>query len=177
LCFAAANGARNNFAPIADPTIAGPNFLAVDDVMVAVETASVCRLARSEPAFGSEKPLAPDFFGAQNFGHEAFLLHFGAVGNDRRTDEAKTQRIGPWRRLSQRHFFPENGLLASAWRCAAKFFGPGHGGPAAFIEFRCHARRYGYDSSSGLFSIPANLSEALAVSQERSSSLNFFSSV
>ena len=81
-------GANDEFAPVADPAVTGPHFLAVHDVVIAVQTRFGLQTGEIGTCIRLGKALAPDFFGAQNFRNVAFLLRFGSVGDDRGPDEA-----------------------------------------------------------------------------------------
>src|ERR1700733_9930379 len=100
-------GAHDEFAPIADPAVAGPNFLPADEVVVAVEDCLGLQTGEIGAGVWLGKSLAPDFFGAENFRDVALLLRFGAIGDDGRADEAEPEGIGHGRSLNARHFFPE----------------------------------------------------------------------
>src|SRR5579862_489136 len=79
--------ANDKLAPIPHPAVAGPHFLTVDDVVVSVPAGFglQTRKIRAGARFG--ETLAPDFFSAENFGDEAFLLHFRAIRNDGRSND------------------------------------------------------------------------------------------
>src|SRR5580658_1617553 len=117
-------GAHDDLSPVADPTVAGPNFLAVDDVMIAVE--NCLRLQAGEIGAGVRlrKTLAPDFFGAENLWNEALLLRFSAVGDDGGSDEAEAEGVGHGRGFNAGHFFPEKRLLHQRGAAACVFLGP-----------------------------------------------------
>ncbi len=145
LCFAAVASVRTTSSHQSPtPAVAGPDFLAVHEVVIAVEDRfCVCRPARSEPAFGLGKTLAPDFFGAENFRNEALLLRFGAVGDDRRLDECRGLENWPWAEPRRAPFLPRTTLAASARRCGlripwARKRRPTRPSPC---NLRCHARR------------------------------------
>src|ERR1700678_999480 len=136
-------GTGNDFAPIADPPVAGPDFLPVDDVMVAIKNRGSLQIGEVRAGVWFRKSLAPDFFGAQNFRYEPFLLGLGAVGDNRRTNQAQTQRVRHRRGFGTRHFFPEDGLLHQRGAAAAKFFWPGNGRPAAFVQLSLPGAKVG----------------------------------
>ena len=71
-------GANDEFAPVADPAIAGPDFLAVHDVVVAVEPGFGLQAGEIGTGVGLGEALAPDFFSAQNFRDDSvfFALPF-----------------------------------------------------------------------------------------------------
>src|SRR6202041_3947207 len=114
----------HNLAPIADPAVAGPDFLAVNNVMVAIEPGFGLQVGEIGAGVGFGKPLAPDFLSAQNFRDETFFLRFGAVGNNRGADQTKPEGIGHGRRFGARHLLPKNGLLHYGGAAPAKFLGP-----------------------------------------------------
>ena len=76
---------------------AGPHLLAVDDVVVAVleasRTALVLQAGQVGARVGLRVQLAPDVLGGQDALDVALLLLLGAVGDQRRADEADAQAV------------------------------------------------------------------------------------
>ncbi len=135
LCFAAAGvGADDQLAPVADPAVAGPDFLAVDDVVIAVELGFGLQSGEIGAGVGLGKTLAPDFFRAENFGNEALFLGFCSASDDGGTDQPKAERVGHRRSFGASHFFPEKRLLHEGGAATTVLFGPRDGGPAAFVK-------------------------------------------
>src|ERR1700722_15525493 len=103
--------ANHQLAPVTDPTEAGPHFLAVNDVVIAVQSGFHLQTGEIGAGVGFRKALAPDFFRAQNLRDVTFLLRLCSEGDDGGSDEAQAKRIGHRRRLDTRHLFPKYGLF------------------------------------------------------------------
>src|ERR1700689_1608129 len=80
-------GASDQLTPVADPAVAGPDFLAVDDVVIAVKPRFHLQTGEVGTRVRLGEALAPDFFCAQNFWNVAFFLRFCSIGDDRGADE------------------------------------------------------------------------------------------
>src|SRR5580704_7566029 len=128
-------GANDEFAPVADPAVACPDFLPVYDVLIAVETRFGLQTGEIGTRVWLGEALAPDFFSAQDFRDVAFFLSFRSVGNDGGADETQAERVGHGRRFNARHLFPKYGLLHQRGTAPAVFLGPGNRGPAALLQF------------------------------------------
>ena len=83
---------------------------------------------------GSEKALAPDLVGVENFGDEAPLLGLGAVLHEGGTDDADAQPIGGLRGAGAGHLLRIDSLLKQRGALAAVFLGPVDANPAAVVE-------------------------------------------
>src|SRR5271155_2023538 len=119
--------------------------------MVAVKLGFGLQIGEIGAGVGFGKALAPDFFGAENFGDEAGFLRVGAAGDDSGADEAEAERVGHGRSFNAGHFFPEERLLHERGAAAAVFFGPGDSGPAAVVEFALPGAKVGIGFFEGLF--------------------------
>src|SRR6202050_3663656 len=80
-------GAYDQLTPVADPAVAGPDLLAVDDVVIAVQPRFHLQTGEIGTRVRLGEALAPDFFSAQNFGNKAFFLRFSSIGDNRGADE------------------------------------------------------------------------------------------
>ena len=79
--------------------LGGPDLLAVDDPLVAVEHGLGLRATRGRsPASGSLKPWHQAISPLQDLGQEVLLLLLGAPLQDRRADERVAEEVGPQRR-------------------------------------------------------------------------------
>ena len=127
-------GAHDQQAQVGDVGVAGPDLLAVDDEVVAV--AHALGFERGQVAAGVRlgEALAPDFVAREDAGQVAFLLLFGADGDDRRPDQSLADRAHPLRGVGQGQLFLEDGLLDERGAAAAEFLGPGDAGIAAFEQ-------------------------------------------
>src|ERR1700730_2070892 len=83
-------GANDEFTPIAHPAVAGPDLLAVHDVVIAVQPCFHLQTREIGTGVGLGKALAPDFFSAQNFRNIALFLRFCSAGDDGGADETQT---------------------------------------------------------------------------------------
>src|SRR5438552_11120423 len=64
-------GSRQQRAPIGGPSVAGPDFLPIDDVVVAVELGLAAKIGKVGACVGFRESLAPDLVGAQNIGEKS----------------------------------------------------------------------------------------------------------
>ena len=93
LCLAAVGvGADDQQAQVGEVGKAGPDLLAVDDEMVAVEHGLGFERSQVAAGVGLGKTLAPDFVARKDAGQVALLLRLGADGDDRRPDQALADR-------------------------------------------------------------------------------------
>ena len=88
-------------------------------------TADVRSDARSEPAFGSEKPWHQMSSPRSMRGRSVRLLLVGAVLDDRGRDVREAERVECARRVRAVHLLGEDDLLHDAGAAAAPLLGPG----------------------------------------------------
>ena len=74
--------ANDEFTPIANPAVTGPNFLAVHDVVITVETRFHLQSGEIGTGVRLGKALAPDFFSAQNLRNIPLSLCLGPTRDD-----------------------------------------------------------------------------------------------
>ena len=119
-CRVGPSGTRRNVMPCAwrrrgrcgpgrrssrEVAVGGPDLLAVDHPLVAVEHRARPREARSEPAFGSRVALAPDVLAAEDARQEVPLLLLRAPVHQRVAEHLHAERVAaadraarpPWR--------------------------------------------------------------------------------
>ena len=115
--------------------VAGPDFLAVDDEVVAV--ADPLRFQRGQIAAGVRfgEALAPDFVARQDTRQIAFFLLVGAYRDNRRPNESLADRAHALRGVSQGQLFLEDRLLDERRAASAEFLGPRDACVSAFIQF------------------------------------------
>ena len=101
-----------------------PHLLAVDDELVAVEPGG--RLQRREVAAGSglAEALAPYLVPRKHWREVAASLLFGPVVNQRRTEQADTEKVDDRRRIGAGALFFEDRLLDGREPPAAPLAGP-----------------------------------------------------
>ncbi len=90
--------------------------------------------ARSEPAFGSEKPWHQMSSPRSMRGRSVGLLLVGPVLDDRRCDVRQAHDVERARRVGAVHFLGVDDLFHHAGAAAAPFLGPGDGGEASVGE-------------------------------------------
>ncbi len=102
----------------------GPDFLAVDDELVADDFRA--RFQRSEigARAGLRISLAPDFFGGENFRQVALFLFLVAPRNKRRPEHAEPRPADVVRRLGAHHLVVDDRLAHGIHRLPAVFLRP-----------------------------------------------------
>ena len=82
--------ASDQRTPVRGPSIAVPNLLPVDTVMIAIQLRRCAHISQIRTGIRFGKSLAPDLVPAQDIREEAFLLPLGSKRDDRRTDQTQT---------------------------------------------------------------------------------------
>ena len=102
----------------------GPDFLAVDDELVADDFRARLQRRQVGACAGFGVALAPDFFGVQNFRQVALLLFLAAPRDERRPEHPEARRADVVGRPGADHFVVDDRLPHGVHRLAAVFFRP-----------------------------------------------------
>ena len=112
MCFGDARvGAGEQHHPVGDLREAGPDLLAVDDVVVAVLHGPGLERREVRARVGLGVALAPDLLAGEDLLEVALLLRVGAVGDDRRAGHAEAEDVERRRRPVEDQLLVEEELL------------------------------------------------------------------
>src|SRR5690606_7795094 len=126
--------ARPHQAAVSVVAAAGPEVLAVDDEVVAVDLGAALQAGEvgAGVRFGVE--LAPKFLAREDILQIALLLLLGAVVDQRRADDADAESVDAGRGVDARHLLGHNGLLHGSRVAAAVLLRPAHTDEAGVVE-------------------------------------------
>ena len=112
LCLAALGSVRDEEeAPFRHVRHAGPDLLAVDDVVVAVEHGARLEIGEVAARVGLGEALAPDLLGGEDLGQVPLALGRRAMAHDGRGRRGQPAPVERLRRLCARHLLVEDDLL------------------------------------------------------------------
>ena len=133
-------GAHVQLAPIGAVPQRGPDLLAVDHELVAVQRRAGAQRREVGTRFRLRHALTPDVVGADHAGEQLALLGIGAVLHDRRCDVVHPDHIERHRRSGVNRLLGVSELFEHAGPAAAVLLRPGHRAPARVGHVASHAR-------------------------------------
>ncbi len=117
-------GAGEQHHPVGDLREAGPDLLAVDDVVVAVPHGPGLERREVRARVGLGVALAPDLLAGEDLLEVALLLGVGPVGDDRRAGHAEAEDVERRRRPVKDQLLVEEELLHPREPAAPELLGP-----------------------------------------------------
>ena len=127
-------GARQQEDVVGVLRLRGPDLLAVDHPLVAVEVGTCLQPGEVGTGIGFAEALAPRDLSGQDLREELLLLLLAPPLQDRRTDERVAEEVSPQGRARTSELLVEHDVLHGRQALAAVLLGPGSADPAAVEE-------------------------------------------